>query len=197
MTDEPVKPWKIVRQWMYGGPPDNRSVFGQVGRTCIGHGDLMYCEQLLSERQNWKTVIEMGTGSGLTTLWFAIAMNLRDGSVYTYDKVRPAPFYKRNWPHGVVWRQGDMYAAPILPEILELAGKPDTLVICDGADKTKEMDLVMPHIAPGNGIMCHDWAVEVDHQRIHDLAHKWSCKPILHDFAHAVIGRYRAWERVQ
>lgn len=194
---EPIKPWKMVREWMYAGPTENRSLFGCVGRSCIGHGDQMYCERLLAEHQEWTTIVELGTGSGLCTLWFAICMNLRDGVVYTYDQKRPQPYFIRNWPHGVVYKQGDMYEPPIFTEILELAGKPNTLVICDGAKKTEEVDMIMPHIAVGNGIMCHDWAAEVDHQRIYDLAHKWHCEPLLHDFAHAVIGRYRAWRKFQ
>ena len=193
---EPTKPWQLMRKWFYGGPPSNCTMFGQFGKNCVGHGDMAYMEQLLTEHQEWTTVLELGTGSGLTTLWYAVAMNLRNGVVWTWDQTRPQPFYARNWPHGVIFKQGDLYSEPLISQIKDLASKTDTLLICDGGLKTLEFQTYAPSLAKGNGIVCHDWAVEVDHDLVERVARDLGLEPLLHQWAGVCLSRYRGWKKV-
>ena len=190
---EPVRPWQMIRQWLRAAPVQNKTLFGQVGRACVGHGDMAFVESLLSEHQEWKYVVELGTGSGLATVWLGTAMKLRDGVVYTWDQNRPKPFYLRHWPHGVVFRHGDIYEGPEVEIIREHVSRPNTIVICDGGDKTRELEMYAPYLADGNGIMCHDWASEVDHDRARVVVERHGLRPVLHDWAASCLARYRAW----
>lgn len=191
---QPLKPWQMIRLWLRAAPRTNLSLFGQVGRADIGHGDLEFLECLLASHQEWTTVLELGTGSGLTTIWLAVAMNFRDGMVWTWDQRRPQPFYMRHWPRGVHFTHGNLYTEPEMTRIRELASKPNTLVICDGGDKTLDMELYAPYLAKGNGVIVHDWS-EVDHDRVARLVEENELKSHLEDWAVSCLARYRAWIR--
>ena len=183
-----------IKDFLRAKPKQNHTIFG-AGPCGVGHGDICFLEEFLRIRTEWKHIVELGTGGGLTTLWLANAAAIRGGKVRSFDSKKVNPYYGRFWPAGVV----DFYFADIHEDssvqlICGWIGQPETLLIIDDGDKPKSLARFAPFVAAGNGVIVHDWGREIDAERAAIVqGDGWT--PLLHQFAENFLSSYRAWVR--
>lgn len=188
--------WHVVKPELWGTPRTERSLFGQRLRCGISKGDLIYMDRILADHEHLTTIIELGTGSGLTTIYYAVAMHLRGGQMITWDRRCPRPIHEQNWPMGISKRQADIYSEPAISEIRAQLSGPNTFGIFDGGLKTKELELFAANIGPQGVVAVHDWASEVDHDVAYRVAKEAQLEPVRWDLAEACLSKFRAWKRV-
>lgn len=174
--------------------PNSRSVFGVPRGLSAGHGDLLLLDLVLCQHPQWVNLVELGTGSGLTSLYIGISAKLRGGTLHTYDHGNPAPQFKRAWPDCISYHQQDLLSDPAgdVAENIKQAG----LVIFDNGDKVKEMQMYLEFLQPGCGFLVHDWGQEVRPGDMPPLVERHNLQPFLHEEAVALQSKFRGWVHV-
>jgi len=136
-----------------------RSLFGRRAFHAFGHGDLLFLDFVLS-RHKWKNCVELGTGSGLTTLYLAVAFGLRKGEVTTYDiRRKPLGTFHEYFPDNVTFTELDVLTEPSEKIISELS-RPNTFAFFDNGKKRQEVAMYAKNLKPGSGFIVHDWPKE-------------------------------------
>lgn len=138
----------------------SRSLFGKLAANSFGHGDLLFLDFVLCKHPEWKHCIELGTGSGLTTLYLGMCFQLRGGTVWTYDnrKQRGRMFHE-HFGENVIFEETDVLSEP-LPQIVGQVSHPDRFVLFDNGCKREEVAMYAEHLKPGAGFIVHDWPRE-------------------------------------
>jgi hypothetical protein len=170
-----------------------RSLFGLPGRHAFGYGDLILLEKFLSAHTQWTNFVELGTGSGLTTLYLGIAAQLRGGVVHTFDQVAPPNEIRSCWPNNIYFEQADLFAGAGRPA--EVLSSPATFAFFDNGDKAREINLYAPMLAGGCGFVVHDWGIELAMSDIESTIVECGFVPVLHAEAAALESTCRAWIR--
>lgn len=139
---------------------ESRSMFGKQAANSFGHGDFLFLDYVLCRQPGWKNCVELGTGSGLTTLYLAISFMLREGTVHTFDKryVRGRMFHEF-FPSNVVFEESDVLEQE-REDIAGLLARPGTFAFFDDGNKRREVELYARHLRPGSGFIIHDFPVE-------------------------------------
>jgi len=140
-----------------GKDKTRRSLFGKRGQHMFGHGDLLFLEFVLARCKQWRNCVELGTGSGLTTLYLATVFGLRRGTVNTFDR-RRGPFVDAFPPH-VTFRQADILTHEH-SAVIEAMRPPNTFVFFDDGKKRQEVAMYAKYLQPGSGFIVHDWPKE-------------------------------------
>lgn len=141
-----------------------------VGTTCFGHPfsqdwqDLFIWEMFFQTRPI-KSLIELGTGNGGMSVFFAIQAFNRDIKFATFDNQK---FF--DFSHGVAGLLGlnqmffhyDIFEDPGLTVLRDMILKtPHPLALfCDNGDKAREWRTFGPLLIPGDYIVVHDWGTE-------------------------------------
>jgi predicted O-methyltransferase YrrM len=139
-----------------------RSLFGQGARSSFGRGDVLFLDHVLARHKKWKNCVELGTGSGLTTLYLAVAFLIRGGTVATYDvRKKPVGTFHEHFFTNVTFTECDVIpeAGPLAKIRAELS-KPNTFVFFDNGNKRKEVSYYARCLKPGSGFIVHDWPRE-------------------------------------
>lgn len=109
------------------------------------------------------TIIELGTGHGGLSVFFAMQAHQRGLEYHTYDNILsfninsglPALLeMKKNFHNADIWDKAD--------EIVHIIGnsKRPIVMLFDDGDKPREWRTFAPHLAPGDFCAVHDWGTE-------------------------------------
>lgn len=125
-------------------------------------------EKLLTAHANINLVVELGSGFGGLSVFFATMMHARGGNFLTIERDEG----KVKHPEIIEKLGGKVITADILAEqtLSEVRhyhlNSKQTLMLVDGGDKPKEMELYAPLMGKEDIIVCHDWGVEVEEKDI-------------------------------
>lgn len=141
----------------------DRFIFGlTMADLSILHtrGDYLFLDYVLSQHKAIDRGVELGTFRGLTTLYVAICMGLRNGNVVTIDLPGVGQLDQRvlaMWPGNVERLELDVFE-----QVGQVASyiTNRTLLICDDGHKLTEARLYAPYIQDNSVMMIHDRGVE-------------------------------------
>jgi len=139
--------------------------FGGPG-LMIGYADVLMWEFVFARHQNLKDMVELGTMTGGTSLYFGMTANVRGGSFDTFDRSdNRASEVKRGWLPNMNYHIQDILTN-VLPsdpsthnkEVVSVldVGHP-VLGLFDNGDKKKETDCYARYMAVGSVLLLHDW----------------------------------------
>jgi len=138
----------------------SRSLFGKLACNSFGHGDLLFLDYVLCKHPKWQHCVELGTGSGLTTLYLAMCFQLREGIVWTYDnRKQRGKMFHQYFPENVMFYEMDVLTKPAA-QIVEQVSEPNRFVLFDNGCKRQEVAMYAKHLQPGSGFIVHDWPKE-------------------------------------
>jgi len=114
----------------------------------------------LAEEQ-FSIIIEIGTGPG----GFTEFIKDLGYSITSYDIGDRYETHTALIAKGVDIRHKQVFNedyTTLDPEVITLLQGGKALILCDGAQKAKEFNLISQHIKPGDVIMAHDYCVDCD-----------------------------------
>ena len=131
-----------------------KSLFGR--QVVKGWNDIRQIEAFLRSHQEITTIVELGAGDAIHTLYMAVLMALRDGNIWAYDAADN--WLPRTWAmiesiHGDnVLCKSDVFQ---IYGIIEVAFGGPTMLYCDIGPK----DIVTfgPLLKSGDYAIVHDW----------------------------------------
>ena len=136
------------------------SIFGQWGQQ-LSRGDVLFIEYVLGHNPQYTNGVELGTASGLTSLYWGLAMHLRGGKFHTFDIIdHRSQAIKDAWGTNMVHYTADVLGS-VNQDVVNLISMSNTLAFIDNGDKAKEVNVYAPHIQVGCGFIVHDWGTEV------------------------------------
>jgi len=101
----------------------------------------------------YNRVIELGTGTGAFTYFLG---SYQSGQVYTFDTTRPE-HEDRLRRIQVRFKHMDVFAhEDIVANLITCPGR--TLLLCDGGDKAREVNIFAKYLKVDDVIMAHDYA---------------------------------------
>jgi len=174
--------------------PETRTLFGVRGAHSIGYGDLLFLEHVLSSIP-WRRIVELGTGSGLTTLYLGVAAELRGAEMFTFDIKRPGQQFMLAWPSCVRFAEADLMNGP--PRVQNALGLYETLAIFDNGNKPNEVKYYVPYLGDKGAFLVHDWGSEITMDDVEPVAHDHNFEPFAHDVAEMLCSKYRAWRKIE
>jgi len=126
-------------------------------------------------------IIELGTGRGSLSTFFAYCQYITQGKFYTYE----IKHVSRSVVKLIVGLSGKVYSSTDLWEIkrsikVAIQRSGPTLVLCDNGNKIKEVQAFGPILKSGDFIMAHDFWPE---GRTSDA---WWCEITLADIAESM-----------
>lgn len=129
--------------------------------------DAFYCWETFLNAHPFKTLIELGTGSGaFSTLLYFQCVN-RGATFWTVDTAHVPAF---DWPINMAmdtkakcWIGGNMWeqsgAWPRIHDVLANGERP-LILFCDGGNKPREFQTFVPSLRPGDFAVVHDYGTE-------------------------------------
>lgn len=106
-------------------------------------------------------IIEIGTASGMFTLFLGIYASGNNAKVFTYDIANPSSLFLELSQHlPIKFTKRDVFADESITEISEIIKSGKILLLCDGGNKPKEFKTFFPMLKKGDLIAVHDWGSE-------------------------------------
>jgi len=138
--------------------------------------DLFFLNCIL-QHYPFDVIIELGTGIGAGTLFFALNSN---AEVYTFD-IRAAPTSKRYLQIEEIlpinFCSMDVRSSSTVDFVRGLIEKRRALIYCDNGYKDKEFNLYAPTLKEEDIIMAHDKGREIRDEDISEAIIKYHLKP--------------------
>jgi len=119
--------------------------------------------------------VELGTGNGNFSVYFAMFCYQRNVQFYTFDK-DPVGELSRVWdliPGARTWAwTHDIQKQSGRDMVVDIISKPGrTILFCDNGNKIWEFLTFVPHLKAGDIVAVHDWGAEIKEQHIAPVAH--------------------------
>jgi len=147
--------------------PLRNTIFGRPMQQ--GTGVLVLWEHVLLNTK-FSRIIELGTGWGGLSLYFALWCEERGAKFHTFDiakKWKDTPLAK------MICLASYFHVLDVLhnPQpIKELIVRPGpSIVFCDNGDKREEFRQLAPILKPGDIIGVHDWGREIGRRDVTDV----------------------------
>jgi len=110
-------------------------------------------------------VVEIGTGHGTLSLYFALWAYLNDKEFFTFDNLCEGnpdwiPTDKTSKLLNSVWANrfiGDVFEEPTKQKVEHFLSRGQCLLFCDGGNKRREVKEFAHLTLPGSIIIVHDW----------------------------------------
>lgn len=135
-------------------------------------------DRIISQNPQITKIIELGTGYGALTMVLGLWGLRRNIPVYTVD-IRPNkidPIKQVLDTLKVTVLEKDIYSEQTTKELQEIIQDKPILMVCDGLDKSIEINTWVP-LLPNNSIVCgHDYRTECIPEKIKDITDK-HCVP--------------------
>lgn len=186
--------------------------FGGPG-LMIGIADQMMWEFVFARHQRLSHMVELGTMTGGTSLYFGMTANVRGGEFHSFDRSdNRATESRRGWLPNMHFHITDILTnvlpddpATHNPEVVQVldTGFP-VLGLFDNGDKKKETDCYARYMAVGSVLLLHDWEHldlprphwEMSYSMVARTLEKLGFVKLYFDFAEHVGSSTRAFQRV-
>lgn len=186
--------------------------FGGPG-LMIGIADQMLWEFVFARHQNLKHMVELGTMTGGTSLYFGMTANVRGGEFHSFDRSdNRATESRRGWLPNMNYHITDILTnvEPNDPsthnkEVVNVldVGFP-VLGLFDNGDKKKETDIYARYMAVGSVLLLHDWEHldlprphwEMSYSMVQNTLQALGFEKRYFDFAEHIGSSTRAFQRV-
>lgn len=150
--------------------------------------------EALLTRERFRHVIEIGTARGGTTLFLADLADRLQFQLISYD-------IARHWHNEDLARRNVCVLRSCFDEDTQLevaacVSRGKTLVMCDGAEKAREVNTYAPLLAAGDMIMAHDYASDPECFRERVAGTYWDWLEITDDDLAVPAGRLSKFEEV-
>ncbi len=151
--------------------------FSYKGTTAMQHEDVASCFEKLIKETKPSQILEIGTAlGGLSLLLLDLLMEhgTPTSTLRTYDvHVRNLHWLDKAIEEGA---RGEIFVENVfnhnyteLEKVEKIRGyiqQPGcTIVLCDGGNKIKEFNILSQHLKPGDIIMAHDYAPNINYFR--------------------------------
>ena len=142
-----------------------RSTFGTpYTAQAFGHGDKLFVEFILQRHTHFKRMVEFGTWTGVTSMFFGLAAALRRGSLTTFDIAdQRSTAVLSVWLHAMSFQLADLEDATHINAKVVRAVERADLLFNDGWHKNVEAELYADSLPVGAGYLEHDFSY--DHGR--------------------------------
>ena len=138
---------------------------------------------MLARLPDLSVLIELGTASGITSLFLGLAARARGIEFHTYDMFdQRAEEVMRAWLPDMFYHHGDCHNNT---ELDAMVSKPNVLLYVD-ADKLTEVRLFVPKLLPGSVFFVHDWYRHVLPSQIQPICQAHGIHMLHDDVAAAV-----------
>ncbi len=131
-------------------------------------------DRIMSQNNQITKIIELGTGYGALTIVLGLWGIKRNIPVYTVD-IRPNkidPIKSVLDCLKVTILEKDIYSEETTKDLQTIIGNEPVLMVCDGLDKSIELNTWVP-LLPNNSIVCgHDYRTECIPEKIKDITDK-------------------------
>jgi hypothetical protein len=131
-------------------------------------------DRIMNQNSQITKIIELGTGYGALTMVLGLWGIKKNIPVYTVD-IRPnkiEPIQNVLDCLKVIVLAKDIYSDETTKYLQSIIGNEPVLMICDGLDKSIEMNTWVP-LLPNNSIVCgHDYRTECIPEKIKDITDK-------------------------
>lgn len=125
--------------------------------------DLLVIEWAFHEDVSLKHFVEVGSGCGLSTLYFAQFCRMRGGYLHAFDRHRPSAKYQALWPLLATFHPANVLTEE-LPELVAIIRRSHAFVLLDNGNKPRELELYAKHVPQGSVLAVHDFQSEVERQ---------------------------------
>jgi len=139
------------------------SLFGEAGRSLMRPSDLLVIEWAFHEDQSLKHFVEVGSLTGLSSLYFAQFCRMRGGEFHAFDKRQPLQKYRELWPALAMFHQCDVLVEAN-DEVVQTIEQPHSFVLLDNGNKPRELELYAKHLPERSVLAVHNFGSEVDRQ---------------------------------
>lgn len=182
-----------VRDW-----GDDLLIMPRIG---IGHGDALFLEWVFSRRPALTNIVELGTGTGLTSLYLGMMARVRGGQFHTFDHVDRRPdWVLRAWLPEMTFHQVDLSVSGGEGYALERVGLENTLLFVDDGytDPQRAMSIrtYCEVLQPGSVFVVHDWDPELYPQYVVDIPSFDSFMEFGTEMAEMLCSCCRSWARL-
>ena len=170
-------------------------IFG-VDRSFVpwGHSDRLMFEFVIV-RHAFDSVLEFGTWSGVSSLYFGMAAAMRRIPFVTFDICDIRPYeVKKVWLWNMSFIRADLLKG-VDDHVACRVMQPDMLLIVDNGDKTKEAAMYGKYMAKGSVMIVHDWGIQVPEEPISTTLREDGFVPLYFDFAEHLKSTCRVWQR--
>ena len=142
-----------------------RSTFGQpYGQSAFGHGDKMFVEFIMQRHSSFKRMVEFGTWTGITTMYFGMTAALRSGTLTSFDIADQRTVeVKKSWLNSSSFILADLEDPKNINAKAANAVKQADFLFNDGWNKDVESALYAKYLKVGAGLLEHDFSY--DHER--------------------------------
>lgn len=135
-------------------------------------------DRIMSKNPQITKIIELGTGYGALTMVLGLWGIKRSIPVYTVDiapvKIKPIEPILQRLDVQVLTK--DIYAQNTINDLQKIINNEPVLLVCDGLDKSIEINTWVP-LLPIHSIICgHDYRTECIPEKIKDITEK-HCEP--------------------
>lgn len=161
--------------------------------------DFQLWEAFLKQHVGLKALVEVGTYQGGFSVFLRLWAAQLGAQFWTFDRERfpgvdsPAAQrvgLERCFVRGDVFLEGK----PRLLEVLADEDNHPLLLFCDGGNKSREFQMFVPYLKPGDLVAVHDWGDEFFPKDVEPVAHL--VEPVFADECAATGSLTRFWKRV-
>jgi len=128
----------------------------------LSWSDLIMLDFALSAHPDLINVVELGTGTGLTTMYLGLISNYRGGRLITFDSEQFLPTYvNETWFENMKFIRTDIFKKPFDSRLIQALKQENTFYLFDNGYKIDEINWFLPYLSDENVMCTHDWGHEV------------------------------------
>jgi len=153
----------LLQRLTYTGSHAELSLFGEAGQSLMQPSALLVIEWAFHENAFLKHFVEVGSLTGLSSLYLSQFCRIRGGEFHTFDKRPPLQKYQTLWPPLATFHQCDVLTKENA-EVVARIQQPYSFVLLDNGDKPRELELYAKHLPVHSVLAVHDFPSEVNNK---------------------------------
>jgi len=166
----------------------------QNGDIGVGCGDILFLNHVISENPSLNNFVELGTWTGVTSMYLGMIARIRGGEFHSFDKVDVRmESVKNSWLPEMYFHQEDILRKKPSKKVLDLVSKENTFIFVDNGDKIKEITLYCGNLIPKSVFVVHDWGDEINIENMNCMKNFVEFSQINEETAQILCSSCRAW----